>query len=51
MNNTEPIKCSFCTQRIGKVLNEEEVQNPEHVPDKEFCFWRKGDMCTHNQAK
>jgi hypothetical protein len=49
--NREPIKCNFCTMRIGKVLNEEEWENPQYVPDKEFCWYRKEDMCTHNQKR
>lgn len=34
-----------CEMRIGKILNIEEYENPQHVPDKEFCFHRKDGKC------
>ncbi len=48
---SEEKKCNFCTMRIGKVLNEEEWENPQYVPDKEFCLYRKEGMCEHGKGR
>jgi hypothetical protein len=34
-----------CLARIGRVLTEEEANNPDLVEDFEYCKNKKGDLC------
>jgi hypothetical protein len=38
-----------CVSRQGRILTEDEWQNPEKVPDKEFCIHRGGTDCNFNK--
>jgi hypothetical protein len=39
----------LCVSREGKVLKLEEVKNPDLVADKDFCKFKKGDVCEHSR--
>jgi hypothetical protein len=39
-----------CVNRVGQILTQEEVENPDLKEDREVCKYKKGDLCEHTYA-
>jgi hypothetical protein len=39
-----------CLARVGRVLTEEEANKPELVEEREYCRFKKGDLCEHTKS-
>lgn len=46
----EVSKVGPCLARIGRVLTEEEIYEPNLVEDRDFCKFKRGDECECNKS-